>query len=94
MNCITHSGYATTIKTRIAAVLSLAATFPMPTSKIRVSSQGPYSEWLIAEDTNPPPERGAWYAASWQPPKPDARKPTIGSGIASGAECTITWEKK
>ena len=80
--------------TRRIAADTACATFPMPTSKIRVSSQGLYSEWLVNEDTNPPPERGAWYAASWQPPKPDARKPTIGSGIVSGAECTITWEKK
>ena len=70
------------------------ATFLMLTSRIRVSSQGPYSEWLVNEDTNPPPERGAWYAASWQPPRSSARKTTVGFGVVAGAECTITWEKK
>ena len=65
----------------------------MPTSKIRVSSQGPYSDWLVNEDTNPPPERGAWRPAEWQPPKADQRKEVIDVALVVGAESTITWEK-
>ena len=65
----------------------------MPTSKIRVSSQGPYALWLVNEDLPRPACYGAWYPAEWQPPQADKRKETIDVASVSGAECTITWEK-
>ena len=65
----------------------------MPTSKIRVSSQGPYADWLVSNDTVRPAAYGAWYPAEWQPPKADKRKETINVASVSGAECTIAWEK-
>ena len=67
------------------------ATYIMPTSKIRVSSQGAYASWLVSDDTVRPAAYGAWYPAEWQPPKDKGE--VINVALVSGAACTITWEK-
>ena len=35
---------------------------------IRVSSQGPYADWLANENTPRPACYGAWYLAAWNLP--------------------------
>ena len=63
----------------------------MPTSKIRVASQGPYADWLVNENKVRADCYGAWYPAEWQPPKDKGEVINVAS--VSGAVCTITWEK-
>ena len=67
----------------------------MPTSKIRVSSQGPYADWLVNEDDTAADllrQHGIWphgYLPNAGHPQGDhLRVDTV-----SGAECTIIWEK-
>ena len=65
----------------------------MPTSKIRVASQGPYADWLVNENKVRADCYGAWYPAEWQPPYAGPKKSGIRVDTVSGAECTITWSK-